>query len=207
MKKTRDSRYDLIRVLAMGLVIVTHALGTIPIKNNFNDLMIHEIITTFIFICNPLFFMMSGHFNLHFSGKTVDSYKNYYFKKLVTIVIPLVLYEIIFYAFTYIISKEPLNFSLFVKGLALSMFQNYSDSYFWFMYTLIAFLLAAPFLSRMLDHFSVTDQIFFMRILFGVQIISWIFSVMGIHFALNSYPFAGWLIYFLLGRLLEQVPN
>ncbi|WP_164508067.1 acyltransferase [Lapidilactobacillus wuchangensis] len=202
--KQRDVRYDFLRVIAMGLVIFTHAIGTVPIEGGLGNHPFREIIVTFIFICNPIFFMMSGHFNLHFKGQSITDYKNYYFKKLVGIVLPLILYEIIYYTISFYLIPTPENSPSFIHGLFISITQNYLSSYFWFMYTLIAFLLAAPFLSKMLDAFSPVDEQQFIIVLLLVQLVGWLLKLFNINFAVNSYPFSGWIIYFLLGRLLEN---
>ncbi|MCP8856941.1 acyltransferase [Latilactobacillus fuchuensis] len=201
--KMRDRRYDLIRVIAMGLVILIHAMDSVQLAPSLTNQIWKEAATTLIMLCNPLFFMMSGHFNLHFKGTKKEDYNQYYWKKVINIIIPLIIYQLIYYIVTVSLTGGFKTVKSFVHLFILNIFQNYVTTYFWFMYLLIAFLIAAPFLSKMLDQLSNTEQKIFMIVLIGIQVAGWLFKVVGINWGLNSYPFSGWLIYFLLGRLLE----
>lgn len=202
--KTRDRRYDFIRVVAMGLVILIHAMDSVQLVPSLTNQIWKEAATTLIMLCNPLFFMMSGHFNLHFKGNKKEDYGRYYWKKIISIIIPLIIYQLIYYIVTVSLTSDFRTVKLFIHIFILNILQNYVTTYFWFMYILIAFLIAAPFLSKMLDQLSSTEQKIFMYALIGIQVAGWLFKIVGINWGLNSYPFSGWLIYFLLGRLLES---
>lgn len=202
--KMRDRRYDFIRVVAMGLVILIHAMDSVQIAPSLTNQIWKEAATTLIMICNPLFFMMSGHFNLHFKSNKKEDYSRYYWKKIISIIIPLIIYQLIYYIVTVILTGDFRTLKSFIHIFILNIVQNYVTTYFWFMYILIAFLIAAPFLSKMLDQLSTNEQKIFMVVLISVQVAGWLFKIVGINWGLNSYPFSGWLIYFLLGRLLES---
>ncbi|AXN35272.1 acyltransferase [Latilactobacillus curvatus] len=204
MEKIRDSRYDLLRVIAMGFVLLIHSIDSVQIGQSLTNQIIKGVVTTIILLCNPIFFMVSGHFSLHFKANKIEDYRKYYIKKGVNILMPLFIYQFIYYVVTVILENRYTNIASFLHLFMLDILQNYTTSYFWFMYVLLAFLIAAPFLSKMLDQFTDQEEKIFVMILITMQIIGWGLKLRGINWGVASYPFSGWLIYFLLGRLLES---
>ena len=87
----RLAHWDLLRSLAMFLVVVVHASGSLGTIRNFN--MGHAVGIAAL-ICDPLFFLLSGYFAL---GPIKRCLKSYYSNKAITILLPLVLYSILLY--------------------------------------------------------------------------------------------------------------
>lgn len=201
--KKREYQYDLLRIFAMGLVIVVHSIDMVQIQPSLGNQIVQELVKTVILICNPIFFMLSGHFNLHFSGEYKADYQRYYLKKAVTIVLPLVIYQFIFYLVSRYLNGQLTNGSFFYDFF-INVVQNYRTNYFWFMYPLIAFLIAAPFLSKMLDKLTRLEEHYFIVVLMMIQIGLWLLKLFKINTGISNYPFSGWLIYFILGRLVEN---
>lgn len=187
----------------MGLVIMIHAMDTMKQEGGLTGDIIRSGLTSLIMICNPLFFMMSGHFNLHFKGSTKSDYVKYYMKKVSSILIPLIVYQLFFYVVTSYLYSDFHGFKEYILGFIINIIQDYTTTYFWFMYVLIGFLIAAPFLSKMLDTLSSKEQLIFAQIFIAIQVVNWICILMGFHLGV-VYIFSGWLMYFLLGRLLEN---
>ncbi|MCP8867459.1 acyltransferase, partial [Latilactobacillus curvatus] len=196
-----------IRVIAMGAVIFIHVSDGIEMQQSLNSQIIKEVVESLVLLCNPLFFMISGHFNLHFKGTSRSDYKRYYLKKLFNVVIPLVIYQFMFYCFTNYLTHQQMGIKLWGWRLILDIFQDYTTNYFWFMYPLIAYLIAAPFLSKMLENLTDKEETIFTWVLIIVQTSGWLLKLININWGLISFPFSNWLIYFLLGRLLEKKWN
>lgn len=134
----RLANWDLLRSLAMFLVVVVHTSGNLGIIHNFDA---GYAIGIAAFICDPLFFLLSGYFAL---GPIKRGLKNYYVNKVITILLPLILYSLLLYL-------APINTS--TKGVLSvgSYFQYFADLLhggWWFIPTLIPYLIAAPFLSK-----------------------------------------------------------
>lgn len=203
--KPRDKRYDLLRVVAMAAVILIHTLDLQPAPTGRVALAIHETVMSLLLLANPLFFMMSGHFNLHFKGETPRAYAQFYAKRLIALVLPLVVYELLYQGVSAALAGQSLLTGAFWHDYVRNVLQDYNTTYFWFMYALIAFVLAAPFLSRLFDGLNPAGERVFWAVAFSILGFGWVLRLRGITFALNGYPFGGWLLYFLLGRSLERV--
>lgn len=202
----RDTKYDLLRVLAMGLVITIHVLGsTFPVNVGKGVGIAHEIFISFLFVCNPIFFIVSGHFNLHYTGNSVKDYVNYIYKKIIGIVLPLFVYQIIFYMVSILGQIKNLSLWQIFHDFFVNILQDYTSSYFWFMYVLIGLLIAAPFFSKMIDKLTEDEQKLLIACGLIFQLIVMILQMFQIQWAVSNYPFVGWTLFFLMGRLLENV--
>jgi fucose 4-O-acetylase-like acetyltransferase len=129
----RIINFDLLRILTMFLVVVVH------MSHSFSDIRgvrVSDLIFTFAIICDPIFFFLSGYFSI---VKLKTSLKEYYYKKVVAIILPLVVYSIVLYLY----SHQMANLSL---GTYLSSTMSRVAHGWWFIPTLIPFLIIAPFL-------------------------------------------------------------
>ena len=67
--KPRDVNYDLLRVVAMCLVIGVHVINNyMPVKMTLagGAEVVRFVLFALFMVCNPLFIMVSGRFNLTF---------------------------------------------------------------------------------------------------------------------------------------------
>ena len=67
--KPRDVNYDLLRVVAMCLVIGVHVINNyMPVKMTLagSAEVTRSVLFALFMVCNPLFIMVSGRFNLTF---------------------------------------------------------------------------------------------------------------------------------------------
>lgn len=85
--KPRLSNWDLLRSLAMFLVVVFHMAGRLgPIAGHETGGAVGE----FALVCDPVFFTLSGYFALR---PLKGSLRDYYLHKIGTILIPCLVYS------------------------------------------------------------------------------------------------------------------
>lgn len=139
--KKRFANWDILRSLAMFMVVVVHCntqLGYIA------DINASSIVRALAITCDPLFFALSGYFAI---VPLKRSLKDYYLNKVCTILLPLVLYSLLIYAFT-----------TGLQGMTLGNYFEYFASEvvngWWFIPALIPSLVVAPFIGMAFDKFS-----------------------------------------------------
>lgn len=83
--KKRVVRYDFMRVLMSLFVICVHT--GFPSFISSNNLL-NNSIRSFLVVCNGVFFMISGKFNLRKNFESKSDYYNYYTDKFISIIVP-----------------------------------------------------------------------------------------------------------------------
>jgi Predicted acyltransferases len=197
----RDAHLDLIRVIAMLFVIAIHtswdySLGIFP----------EVLLRCTLFTANGLFFLLSGHLTLNFKEDPDDpaaSYRRFYWKKYCSLIVPLVFYcaLMVLYSEKHIIGPRKFMEELFWKVLPPSR-----EGHTWFIYSLIAYVMTAPFISVMFKHLSDTGLRILFNIAIGLEIISVILfaNVIESPFTISGWPFLGWYFYFLCGFFIYK---
>lgn len=209
---SRAVNWDLLRSLAMFLVVVVH---TSALLGPIHGIGTSTIIRRFAFICDPVFFALSGYFALRPSKRGL---KEYYLNKVSTILLPLFVYSILLYLF---LTK--------LKGMSLNgyftFFLDQLKGGWWFIPTLIPCLVAAPFLAKGLEALSnkmVAAATIVFGILFGwgalCSFSSWLFSTADINTLVSLSDLMAWLVppsvlyynpvyfeFFLLGGLFMRL--
>ena len=126
----------------MLLVVVVHTNGFLGQICGVNTAPIIKATAT---LCDPVFFALSGFFAM---GASKKSLRDFYLNKVVTVIVPLVLYAVIIYCFeVYLVGS--------IAGIAFP--EYFCERLFvewWFIPTLVPCLVAAPFLARMFDGLS-----------------------------------------------------
>lgn len=197
--KKRAVRYDFMRVLMSLFVICVHTNFPLFIANNN---LLNNSIRTFLLICNGVFFMISGKFNLKKNFESKLDYYNYYTDKFINIIVP---YGMISCILVKIIDK-PQGIKNFIYLCIRAFFSTNSQNHFWFMCCLIGMLVSTPFLAKMLK----SMKKFELKLLFSIGI-SWsivaiyLTTDLGISFTITSFFLWGWLFYFWLGYFTERV--
>lgn len=192
----RDYSFDLIRIIAMMLIIIMHSpisgIGTPGI-----------ILSTISFLTAPgigLFFMISGALLLGNNLPQTD-FLRHRFKKIV--------YPTLFWTIVYIIVEyfnKPISFSGLIKIIFSIPFEKQGHGVLWFMYTLAGLYLLTPILSRWLKNASKKDLEFYL-VLWAITLL---FPYLKLILKINTdvsgilYYFAGYSGYFLLGYYLKQ---
>ncbi len=185
----RAANWDLLRSLAMFLVVVTHASGHL---GPLGGVPTHGTIVAAAIICDPLFFALSGYFALQPIKRTLGAY---YWNKVCTIILPLILYSVLLYFYESAFQEM----SLFGYFTYFSMLLG---TRWWFIPTLVPCLIAAPFLARGLAAFTRNQRLALVLVLGALfcsgalfTYLQWLFGYLGIS-----------SLALLSGLILELVP-
>ena len=198
--KKRDISYELIRVLAMFFIVFDHNL------NSFFDKDVSTILEPFFAVGVTLFFMLSGKFALKLNLEDKSLYKKYYWKKVIGLIIPMLVFMAIknwhVMAYNQHLAVTPISY-LRHFGIALVNGFNYME--YWFLYTLIALLIAVPFTARMMQNLKPKDKKAFFVVSFVMSTLSVVIpTVLKVDFAVNYY-FIGHTLFFFLGYIIEDI--
>ena len=180
--RPRDVNYDLLRVVAMCLVIGVHVINNyMPVKMTLagSAETVRSVLFALFMVCNPLFIMVSGRFNLtfdadrpvstHSAGRLPGSgsdaragggagqadpsslapYVRYYYKRFVSLIVPYLLYAGGMGFVAYLVIDHR-SVGGAVSGTLFDLFSGYDDSVYWFVFMLAGFVLATPFLAAMM---------------------------------------------------------
>lgn len=200
--KKRIFEYDLMRVIFMLMVLGIHILTKIKtFSSEFNTTWtIVNIFTNFFMICNPLFFMLSGKFNLNKEFNNKTDYKKYFKNKIISIIIPFLLSSIIIYI---LLNHNGMNIKDFFK----KFIGGTIEGTYWFVYMLLGIILLSPFFSKMIKNMSVLDKKVFFALVLGITTILTTLLAMGIKTAVNFAAFGiiSWNFYYILGYFVEDI--
>ena len=195
---------DVLRITAIYLVILLHALNPwLTAQEIYNTLIWKAalLISPIDRMGVPLFFMLSGYLILS-DPRTLDI-ASFYKRRLPRILIPFLVWNIIYYVVYTVIGGEGLSVVVFLKEI---LKQNIKY-HFWYIYTLVGMYVFAPFLKRMIDGCTKKQS---MLLLFLILLPVTIFPF--IHFFTNVWVSAfptmmeGYLGFFVLGYLLGNWP-
>ena len=206
--------WDLLRTLAMFFVVMVHSsryLGSI------HGIETAPFISEFALICDPIFFVLSGFFAFR---PLKTTYAKYLLNKVVTIVLPLVVYSVVLYAYGCV--KGTVAFGL---PQYFNWFYNTLFGDWWFIPALIPFLVLAPFLYTMFEALSDSQCKLLMKVvalftLWGAlcTVLQWVSTLTGIG-SLNTLPGllsgliptepipGGYFMYFCLGYFIHKMPS
>lgn len=193
--KQRNAQYEFIRTVSMLLVIGVHTLANLQAETA-GEIWCSRVLATVFFLCNGLFFMLSGRFALAAVCQTWEDYKNYYLKKLVGLGVPILVYMLVrtFYDFGW-------NFP--VRTLTKQYIRNVVGGYFqidyWFLYNLAGYLVMAPLLGGFFQRAGKKELL--LVLLLGVASSACETHIPGWSW---SGPLAG-MLYFILGYGLERL--
>lgn len=201
MAGNRKTYLDYARILAAVLVILTHACAmqadaeAAPWKIN-----LLKVCTGIGMVCNPLYVMISG--SLLLSAPKEEKPGTFYFKRFVKVVLPMVVYYVIFLGVSGQISLIP------PKNLGEGALQILAGAsgivpHYWLIYTLISLYITAPFMRIMVKNLK-DDYItvLFFLILMEECVAVWLpLTGAEIGFTMNL---ASWEGVFLLGYILTE---
>lgn len=199
----RDARYEFIRVVSMLLVISAHALSQVPKTTALEEMMAYGLTTPF-FLCNGLFFMLSGKFSLNARCERVWDYVNWYIKRLSAIGIPALVFMRLRTMHNsgwwpaYLRSPE------LKQDYLRNVLSAFRGTEYWFLYVLVGFLLAAPFLSKLMRALSDREVLLLLAVGMLFNSLSIYLPAFGHSFSWE-FPLGGWFVLFLLGHALERL--
>ncbi len=200
----RNVSYDILRIIMCIFVIAIH---TQPVEYLENHKFISASILPVLYLCNPLFFMISGKFNLSKSFETANDILKFYKNKLIRIVIPWMVYSALYYTWNIIEQHSYIEIEVFVKDFVKNMLSNNVSFHFWFMYALFGMLISTPFLAILLNNMTILQQ----KLLFYIATI-WMICSSGlpslkIDFGMNNFFLNGWLYFYYAGWYLTKEDN
>lgn len=196
--KSRQSNYDLLRIISTISVVLIHVNATVANSNNislvgFNICSLINIITRFSV---PCFVMLSGAFILN-NEKNAD-YKHFYAKSFYKIGIPLIIFS-----FLMLIISEV---SAIMKGtglaeLVLSLLKGEFNNY-WFMFMLAGLYFLVPIIIRIKNTISKKCYTIGSFVWLFVAMISQLTSTYSVSWAFGIiFSFVG---YFLVGNVIYE---
>lgn len=209
---SRSVNWDLLRSLAMLLVVVVH---TARYLNPVGDVNVGGIIGSAALICDPIFFVLSGYFAL---GPIRRTLKNYYVNKVITILLPMVFYSILLYLIPFRLRE--ISIGGYFKG-----FTDLLTNGWWFIPTLVPCLMVAPFLSKGIEALSDKTIVTIVKI-YGILIamgatclfFQWLFESKGIETLAYFFSFIQLFVppsflslgimyfqFFILGGLFRRI--
>lgn len=197
MNKNRDMGLDVLRVTAMLFVLLLHAPGKEYLPSSADSLL-----TTVLLTCNILFFMLSGRLNL---GKDLDSPAQvlaFYYRKFVSILLPLGITVALTYGEQVIFESRYLS----VGSLYGELIGTASYSHLWYVYGLTGLLLSTPILGKAFRHMSDGE----LKIVFGVGLLWGAVSLycaedLGFTFGFSGWTLAGWGMAYFMGYYVHRV--
>lgn len=202
MEKKRVFQYDFMRVVFMLMVLGVHVLkNTKQFVHEYNtSWYFFNILVDFFLIGNPLFFMLSGKFNLDKDYSKPEDYKRFYKKRVISILIPFVIVG----GFIYVLKNLH---NLNIVDYATKMLNGQVEGTYWFVYSLIGILIFSPFFSKMFKNMSDFEKKLFLGIDFSINAIIVVFATFKLPLALKfqSVAFAFWHLYYFSGYLIEDV--
>ncbi|MCX4302489.1 MAG: acyltransferase [Clostridia bacterium] len=202
MENKRVFQYDFMRVIFMLMVLGVHVLAnTRQFIQEYNTTWyLFYILSDLFLIGNPLFFMLSGKFNLDKNFSEPEDYKKFYKKRAISILIPFVIIGSLIY-----VIKNFYNLSII--DYITKMFNGQVEGTYWFVYSLIGILIFSPFFSKMFKNMSDFEKKLFLGIDFVINAIIVIFATFELPLALKfkTVAFAFWHLYYFSGYLIEDI--
>ena len=157
--KREISYIYLLRIFAILAVIMLHCItpytfnplyfGT---RSYFFNLIINSVVRTGV----PIFLMISGALIL--GDDLTGNVKAFYKKRIPKLLLPLLSWNIIYYAFNLFMTNGEFSLQAFINGCL----GNGNAYHLWYLYTLIALYLLAPFIKNVVDNRSVSEILIFM---------------------------------------------
>jgi surface polysaccharide O-acyltransferase-like enzyme len=197
---------DLIRTLAIALVILLHASN--------NTLQASSVSTPYWWTaviyksaalsCVPLFVMLSGALLLK-GSKRDEPITVFLRKRLSRIGLAFAFWSAVYLVWSFYISQIPVTLVSVEQGILYGLF---SGAYyqFWFIYLIVGLYLITPIIRVLVSYGSLRIIRYLILLWFlGVAIVPIVQLVSG--YILNStvFVFGGWIGYFVLGKYLKTV--
>ncbi|MEC0246393.1 acyltransferase [Paenibacillus chitinolyticus] len=211
LKSNRIIYIDLLRILSILAVIILHITATLLTStNDFNTASwwVSNLFNSAARFAVPVFFMISGAMILR---SEVKSYKTFFLKRIMPLVVSLVSWSLIYSIFTqYYLQKSTMGAGEFLLSFAYKFILDRNYIHLWFLYAIIAIYLTVPLISRMVKACTEKELRYYLLLWFTVSIAYRFItdSVLRItseslYVPIMNIPlFMGYLGYFILGYYL-----
>lgn len=197
----RIIQFDILRVMAMIFVIAIH----VQVKPFSTNPFITNMWYVLFLVCNGLFYMLSGKFNLRKKFDSNKSIFKFYWKNFQKIVVPFFFATMIIALRYYLINDSGLCLTGYLKFYKNYLVNTAPNSILWFMYPLFGLLLSTPFLSLMLNNMS-EKQIKLILILSCISSFYFVNSkFFGFTPHISEWIINGWMLYYISGYCLDRI--
>ncbi len=199
--KTRAYEFDAIRFVAIAFVVAVHSLVVIGPDAGRAAQWYRLGAQALFFMGNVLFFLMSGHFNLR-PAREEDSIWRFYSSKLRNIVLPALLVFLGRSLLDWYTSSSSTPLARLLARNLLSA-QGYASIEYWFVYTLLGYLLVSPFVRRIFPGLSTMERRVFLVLGLAFQAYVTTFANLG-HEGAFSMPISGFFFVYCLGSFADK---
>ena len=197
---------DLIRTIAIGLVVLLHAsnealeASSVPMPYWWTALVYKSLALS----CVPLFVMLSGALLLQ-PAKLNEPIRVFLRKRLTRIGLAFGFWSMVYLAWGFYINNVPVTLSNVMQGIVKDLFTG-PWYHFWFIYLIVGLYLITPILRVFLSNGNPRITRYLISIWFtGIAIIPLI--QLGLGYTLNAGVFiiGGFIGYFVMGNYLQKV--
>lgn len=213
-RKERIPQYDLMRAGAMFLVVYVHSsfLFNFTPAIDSKQAGLYWFTTMLATVCNALFFMVSGKFNLsQATNLKIDGYRIFYTKKAIDLLLPIVIYAIAFWVLRFMANKL---FGAWDDGISFwdygALFKNTQlllTSSWWFAPLIFSLMIFTPFLGRMLSTLKTKETYVLLALIFGCAAVIGVESLIGSTAVLSKFlaPVFGLTVgVYVLGFVIDK---
>lgn len=204
IKKARALKYDCLRAVASAAIIMVHAM---PIETySSRQWWFNHTMTPLLLAFVGIYFMLSGMFILERGTEDIGMF---YRKRLISVGVPFLVYGLIYYCYNVyadgVRCSVPVHILRYLGQLLTAGIPR--AGHLWFMYTITAFYICAPFLARMVKHMTDGELKWMLFLMLGIHTLEIAGEITG----LDVKPwtqvtlYTGWVYYFLLGYGLKRL--
>ncbi len=183
----RDFRYDWLRVLAVVMVIVTHAVQvdlSLGLVTDKHQIFICNIVYMLCLACNLIYVMLSGALLIPYKEEKLS---DFYIKRVVKVFFPMVVYFIF-----YLWQNRELDMVTWgtIRNICVRLLQGDTPEspHYWLMYTLLSVYIVIPlfrYMFRNMPYKMLSAIVVISLVLMGLNLFS------PVKIALSSF-LAGW---------------
>lgn len=193
---------DILRIIAIELVILLHCISDFIVMPSLYGSRSWNIFNFMNEICRtgvPIFLMISGFLML--DNPQTSNIKVFYKKHLSRILIPLLVWNVIYFIYFIVIDNKPID----IKGFIDALINNGNAYHLWFVYMLFGIYLVTPFIHIIVKNCTTKQlSLFFMLIIFAGTIRPFINTITPMYIYLFEPLFENYMGYFLLGYILAK---
>lgn len=203
IKKKRDVNYEIIRVMAMVMVILEHHIQKFIYTDGTQHL--YSLLDAIFTLSMPLFFYLAGRFAFKLNLEDKSLYKKFYWKKAVGLIVPMLIYMLIknWHVMWYHqhLDITPLSY---LKHFGIALVNGFNYMEYWFLYVLIGCMIAVPFTARMVQNMKDKDKKAFLIVGLILCALTTYIPLAKVNFSVHYY-FIGHVLSFYLGFMLEDI--
>jgi surface polysaccharide O-acyltransferase-like enzyme len=197
---------DLIRTLAIGLVVLLHAsnevlqASSVPMPYWWTALVYKALSLS----CVPLFVMLSGALLLQ-PTKLDEPIRVFLKKRLSRIGLAFVFWSMVYLAWGFYVYKVPVTLDNVAQGIVKDLFTG-SWYHFWFIYLIIGLYLVTPLLRIIIAYGSPQMTRYLIALWFaGVAVLPVIQLGFGYTLDAGVFVLGGFIGYFVMGNYLQKI--